>query len=232
MWKIRTILSPQKVLLIIPCLILFLVYFKLVEVPQPSKSTESLVNQKLRQLKEHDLLPKLSKPKTIEILQKSPAVPPAVLPSCPNVLTNMVQGYWKQNSMTPDQRKEIDHFLNVLARYEAVPPNFQRTDLKCGNVTYPLPYNKWIRAVCDKHGATPCCYNNKCVSMTSDECICDNCLDLRTRIIAEYADWIPFDRRCTVKVYNQNDACELLSDHVMVFMGDSMVVSISLCCYC
>ncbi|KAH9507519.1 hypothetical protein Btru_051339 [Bulinus truncatus] len=63
-----------------------------------------------------------------------------------------------------------------------------------GNTVYEG--RNWFRALCNPKGDTPCCYNNVCVNKSTFECHCPMCYDLRSKIHAELADWIPDDPKC------------------------------------
>ncbi|ESO85276.1 hypothetical protein LOTGIDRAFT_167849 [Lottia gigantea] len=133
----------------------------------------------------------------------------------------MTNGRWHQNPMTRSQKMDINKFLIDAATKNKLPITYQRADKKCGNVTFD--HRLYFRAICDRDGATPCCYNNQCVNRTVEQCRCPNCYDLRDVITPEYADWIPTDPRCAVKKIDYKDACELLSGYTLTFLGDSII---------
>ncbi|KAK6166876.1 hypothetical protein SNE40_023486 [Patella caerulea] len=145
---------------------------------------------------------------------------------CPSVLDKMVVGYWNSKPLTKQQSFEMTTFLNASRTHHRLPSPLQRVDLKCGNLTFPLSFSpamKWFRAVCDPHGKTPCCYNNKCSSRTIEQCKCRNCYDMRQYKHGEYSDFIPNDTRCKLRKYNHTEACQLLDDATLYLNGDSYI---------
>ncbi|KAK6168103.1 hypothetical protein SNE40_021996 [Patella caerulea] len=124
--------------------------------------------------------------------------------------------------MTPHQKKEMREFLEIARNEHGLPTTLQRKDKKCGNVTL-LPNLLWFRALCDQYGSIPCCYNNKCVAKEVEECRCKDCFDTRQVLHAEYADWLPSDKRCNIRKFNSRSACELLAGKTILMSGDSLM---------
>lgn len=107
-----------------------------------------------------------------------------------------------------------------------MPPGNQRPDKKCGNIGWGdlnIKGLRWFRALCDPDGDNPCCYNNKCVNKTMEECRCTNCLDMRRPVQAEYATWQPVHPSCKPKNWTVAEVCRLLANSTLFFLGDSFV---------
>ncbi|XP_046341458.2 uncharacterized protein LOC124122432 [Haliotis rufescens] len=143
---------------------------------------------------------------------------------CPDILGHMTQGRWRTSVLT---RKESNAILVFLTHPEAryrFPPEYQRRDAKCGNVSHDNPkYEPLIRALCNPLGQTPCCYNNHCEERPVHECFCPNCIDIRRERHAEFSTWVPSDTRCKYKTYSAKEACRVLTGTVLHFVGDSFV---------
>ncbi|KAK6178727.1 hypothetical protein SNE40_011243 [Patella caerulea] len=147
-------------------------------------------------------------------------------PKCPNILRGMVYGWWKLNPLTPGQTTEMRTFLQTARTQHGLPISLQRNDFMCGNTSFPThlsPTITWFRALCDPYGPTPCCFNNKCVQKSIQECKCDNCFDMRQPPHAEYSEWIPYDQRCKIRKFNHSEACELLDGASLYLSGDSYI---------
>ncbi|XP_046561073.1 uncharacterized protein LOC124270098 [Haliotis rubra] len=143
---------------------------------------------------------------------------------CPDVLGHMTQGRWRTSYLT---RKESNAILVFLTHPEAryrFPPEYERVDGKCGNVSYENPkYVPWIRALCNPLGQTPCCYDNHCEEKPIHECLCPNCIDVRREKHAEFSTWVPSDPQCKYKTFTAKEACRLLAGSVLHFVGDSFI---------
>ncbi|XP_050409892.1 uncharacterized protein LOC130010307 [Patella vulgata] len=142
--------------------------------------------------------------------------------NCRGVLDIIVSGTWKSRPMTSNQKAEMRKFLEIARNGHALPPTLQRKDKKCGNVNF-LKTGRHFRALCDQYGSTPCCYNNTCVAKEVEECRCKNCFDTRQSLHAEYADWLPSDKGCHLRKYNNRTACQLLAGRTILFSGDSLM---------
>ncbi|XP_041374217.1 uncharacterized protein LOC121387258 [Gigantopelta aegis] len=142
--------------------------------------------------------------------------------ACPDVLGGMMSGTWKTRELTSQEQTEIDTFIKFCRKY--LPDNYQRSDLKCGN----LPYKKtgfrvWFRVLCNPNGPTPCCFKYRCENKTVDECRGPKTFDLRNRVHAEYSKWQPTDKRCPVKIFDSQSACNLLKGSTIYIFGDSLM---------
>ena len=107
-----------------------------------------------------------------------------------------------------------------------MPPGLQRADGRCGNVDFLKRggfQNAVFRALCDAEGPTPCCYNGTCVNRTQDQCVCADCLDMRSRIEAEHATWLPAQAQCRRRKLSVAEMCRLLANSTIVFKGASLV---------
>ncbi|XP_067653969.1 uncharacterized protein [Haliotis asinina] len=156
------------------------------------------------------------------------AEPHSVSKACPDVLKYMVVGSWATRNITQKEEDEIETFL--LQGLYAVngSDDFELTDKRCGNLSYYQWKSRdkmadWTRALCNPRGSNPCCYNNKCQMKTIQECVCENCYDLRPQIHAEYSQWTPDDSRCQVESFTLKAACDLLRGGTYHFYGDSLV---------
>ena len=107
-----------------------------------------------------------------------------------------------------------------------MPEGLQREDRRCGNVSFVHKggFQKGsFRALCDVGGPTPCCRNNVCVASAQRHCVCPTCLDMRSRVHAEYATWRPTQRQCAPQKWSVPQICRLLENSTIYFMGDSLV---------
>ncbi|XP_067678785.1 uncharacterized protein [Haliotis asinina] len=141
-----------------------------------------------------------------------------------NILSNLLTGQWKTRLLTSKEDEDILNFLsNVNARFN-FPSNYQRSDGLCGNVTHTGSKTaEWIRALCDPKGTTPCCFNNKCVLKSVEECVCPDCYDMRNQKHAEYSTWVPSDPKHGYKKHSSQEACRILKGSTILFVGDSLV---------
>ncbi|KAK3735333.1 hypothetical protein RRG08_019748 [Elysia crispata] len=83
---------------------------------------------------------------------------------CPDILSGMTRGKWKTRVLSNQEQKDIDSYLLEERGAFRMPVDFQRSDGKCGNVTYeyaPLYRHMWFKAICGARGATPCCRDNR-----------------------------------------------------------------------
>ncbi|XP_067655565.1 uncharacterized protein [Haliotis asinina] len=138
---------------------------------------------------------------------------------CPSVLDNMSKGHWKQRVMTKQEVFAQERFLNHSRKQISIVSYISRNDGMCGNFT--LPYNRHARALCYPTSKKPCCFNNRCVALPVEKCRCKNCYDVRQRVHAEYATWIPADQRCSFHVFTGTEACQLLANSTLFLFGDS-----------
>ncbi|CAG5114980.1 unnamed protein product, partial [Candidula unifasciata] len=130
---------------------------------------------------------------------------------CPNILSGMNQGQWIKRPLTSQ---------------EQIPPSYQRNDGRCGDVSYdqsPQFRHMSFKAICNPKGETPCCYTHKCINVSETDCRCPTCYDERQSIHAEYAQWKPEDDRCMVKNFTSIEACSLLNETTLHFVGDSFI---------
>ena len=66
--------------------------------------------------------------------------------SCPGVLSHMLSGTWKIRELTPQERTEFREFMKHTVRYFPNNSDYQRPDLKCGNLTYTgSSARRWFR---------------------------------------------------------------------------------------
>ncbi|XP_041374004.1 uncharacterized protein LOC121387061 [Gigantopelta aegis] len=144
--------------------------------------------------------------------------------ACSGVLSCMTSGTWKTRELTSQERTEIDTFLK--GSRDVIPNNtdYQRPDLKCGNLPYAETNPRvWFRVLCNPGGPTPCCFNNRCDNKTVDECRGPMNFDLRPRVHAEYSKWQPTDKKCSVKIFDSESACNLLKGSTIYVIGDSLM---------
>ena len=100
-----------------------------------------------------------------------------LLPSsrCPDLWTAVQHGRWvPHQSVNETELAEVKNFLNETRRvkYE-MPATLQREDGRCGGgITYDGSGAFRARAICNRYGETPCCYDNVCVNKTESECVC------------------------------------------------------------
>ena len=143
--------------------------------------------------------------------------------SC-SVLSGMTSGTWKTRPLTSKERHEISTFLKDSRDLISTNGDYQRPDLKCGNLTYTgSDYMKWFRVLCNPEGPTPCCFHNRCENRTVEECKGPLNYDLRPRVHAEYSTWVPHDKRCSVKLFVSQSACKLLEGATIYVIGDSLM---------
>ncbi|ESO93877.1 hypothetical protein LOTGIDRAFT_153351 [Lottia gigantea] len=145
---------------------------------------------------------------------------------CPNVLGHMMEGVWRQKAMSLKETNDIELFWDDSRKQHGLNVTLQRNDSKCGNVSFPHKTGskmQWFRGLCDRKGNTPCCFNNQCVNRSPDQCRCKDCYDMRQQIHAEYSDFISKDQRCQIKQFNYIEACDLLTNATLAFVGDSYV---------
>ncbi|KAL8616008.1 hypothetical protein ACOMHN_014970 [Nucella lapillus] len=93
---------------------------------------------------------------------------------------------------------------------------------RCGNLSVGDKHLNYFKALCDPDGATPCCYNHVCRNKSIHECACANCEDMRTPIQAEYATWRTEDTSCQPRNWTMSDACRLLKNSTLHFIGESL----------
>ncbi len=147
---------------------------------------------------------------------------------CRDPLSEMVKGNWSSRNVTIQEMYKVERFLTISRGKYFIPTTLARPDGICGNTTFEFLKGlqhqaRWFRAVCDPYGPTPCCYKNKCVYKTKEECTCDNCYDMRTPIDAELSDWTPKNANCAIKQYQTKEACDLLKGARLYYVGDSFL---------
>ncbi|XP_050402111.1 uncharacterized protein LOC126818633 [Patella vulgata] len=148
--------------------------------------------------------------------------------SCPDILKYMPRGHWKTRLVTSEEHIEMKTFLQRARTQHLLPPSLQRTDGKCGNVTFDnlkkgFHNLLWFRALCDPYGATPCCHQNVCTNHNVSQCACDDCYDMRQTINAEHASWVPDNRACSIPERNNTEMCDILNKMKIIFIGDSFI---------
>ncbi|XP_067678207.1 uncharacterized protein [Haliotis asinina] len=140
------------------------------------------------------------------------------------ILSQLLNGHWKTRPLTKTEDEDILNFLSNVSVRLKFPSNYQRSDGLCGNVTHTGSKTaEWIRALCDPKGTTPCCFNNKCVLKSVEECVCPDCYDTRNQKHAEYSTWIPSDPEYGYKEHSPQAACTILKGSTILFVGDSLV---------
>ncbi|GFR93448.1 hypothetical protein ElyMa_004378500 [Elysia marginata] len=152
-------------------------------------------------------------------------------PQCHSVLTKMTKGHWIDLRHRADRKEmdRIEYFLHNAREQHFLPYDLQRPDRNCGNITFEglsgmMNDLLWFRALCDPDGDFPCCYNNKCESLPVDECRCNDCYDIRQRIHAEFASWVPSDPTCQIHHFTgEQDTCLLLKNMTIYIIGDSFL---------
>ncbi|XP_046368583.2 uncharacterized protein LOC124143603 [Haliotis rufescens] len=148
--------------------------------------------------------------------------------SCPSVLGHMLTGTWVTRPLTAREGEDIEAFLRHGLFFLNDDKSFEKPDKRCGNISYYQwmlrdKASEWFRVLCEPNGGTPCCYDNVCQKKTVEECVCDNCYDLRRQVHAEYSTWTPADARCQVRTFTSTSACELLRGGTYHFYGDSLI---------
>ncbi|XP_046361618.2 uncharacterized protein LOC124138793 [Haliotis rufescens] len=138
-----------------------------------------------------------------------------------DVLKCMTIGHWKTRPLSNEEKKKMYDFRESNHARFAFPPNFQRKDGRCGNLTYENVI--YFRALCNPRGKTPCCFHNSCQMKPEKECVCEDCYDLRQEKYAEFSSWVPSDSRCSYREFSREDACQLLKGSTLHFVGDSLV---------
>ncbi|XP_046364181.2 uncharacterized protein LOC124140581 [Haliotis rufescens] len=138
---------------------------------------------------------------------------------CPSVLDNMSKGHWKQWVLTKQEVLKQETFLNHSRQQINIISPISRKDQLCGNVT--LPYNRQARSLCYPTGNRPCCFNGRCVALPEKKCRCSNCYDVRQRVHAEYATWVPADKRCSFHIFTRKEACRIVTNSTLYLFGDS-----------
>ncbi|CAH1780199.1 unnamed protein product, partial [Owenia fusiformis] len=82
------------------------------------------------------------------------------------------------------------------------------------------------RALCYPSSPRACCFKNQCQNKTIEQCTCEDCLDLRQRIVAERHHWYPHSKQCQMTYYDPTSACKMLAEknvkHI-ILVGDSLV---------
>ncbi|XP_067654296.1 uncharacterized protein [Haliotis asinina] len=139
---------------------------------------------------------------------------------CPDVGECMLRGKWLTRPLTTAEKQKVDDYMHSARRERGAEDTLQRSDGKCFNLANEG--NNWYRALCDPDGPTPCCFGNRCVNKTFNDCKCPDCHDLRHLVHAEYSTWQPKDSRCMVKNFTAEEACRLLEGATVVFVGDSL----------
>ena len=153
---------------------------------------------------------------------------------CGNVFKSLTNGHWRlKTSVTQADemsRKKLDMQMRVRKGW---PDYLFHGDLRCGP-KFPLPrginkktvpYLFDVQGQCDPESKTFCCQGNAgWCGFGPRFCDCPSCINYRSFISAELADWIP-SNACYVKNFTKRHACELLSNHLSsaVFIGDSLV---------
>nr|KAI8748434.1 hypothetical protein BgiMline_017866 [Biomphalaria glabrata] len=142
--------------------------------------------------------------------------------SCPDVLNRMVVGHWSNRNYTAQELEEVESGVLRLRQFHKIPDSLQRNDTRCGNIGLEGLFV--FRALCNPKGPTPCCYNNVCANKTVQECQCPQCYDLRKKLHAELADWIPDDPTCKIlKFQTKKEVCDVLHNTTLYFVGDSFI---------
>ena len=159
--------------------------------------------------------------KTLLPQVKSTDVTKHIATPCPDIMKNIMIGKWKKRALSSKEEREIEIFLRQHNERTTSLKSKQRKDNKCGNISDEQ--NIYARALCDPMGPTPCCFYGTCVNKNSDECKCQECFDLRSRVHSEYSTWQPIDSRCKWKNFTSAEACRLLHDTKIHMVGDSLI---------
>ena len=118
---------------------------------------------------------------------------------CPDV-EQLAFGQWERwnaSQIRLSDVQDVESYHKRQWQYLGLPQSIQRADNKCGNLAYRGGF--WVaRANCDPKGKTPCCYDNVCQAKTIEECRCKGCYDLRREVMAEFANWVPHNKKCKV----------------------------------
>ncbi|KAK7497220.1 hypothetical protein BaRGS_00011514 [Batillaria attramentaria] len=140
---------------------------------------------------------------------------------CDNVIERMVRGRWQPRNASSQEIFDVETFHRKFREGVKMPRGLQREDKQCRTVTFPGA-TSWWRALCDKDGDTPCCYNNVCVNRSKENCTCSNCLDLRQVIHAELSTWVPVEAACRMRSLAVEEICRTLDTATIYFIGDSL----------
>ncbi|XP_046583244.1 uncharacterized protein LOC124290537 [Haliotis rubra] len=147
---------------------------------------------------------------------------------CPSVLNAQRYGIWQTRPLTEKEDNEIETFLHESLFTGKLFPPYEGTKKACGNISYLKKGASsksaiYHRVLCNPRGDNPCCYNNRCLKKQVGQCVCSECIDLRTEVHAEYSKWVPNDDRCQIENFTSQSACELLKGGTYHFYGDSLV---------
>ena len=153
--------------------------------------------------------------------------------TCRGVLATLTIGRWERNSVSEEvaqTRKKLDM---ILRERKGWPKVLFHGDRRCGPL-FPLPrkvrnqeqtFAFDVQAQCDIDSPYPCCHDNTGWCGSGEKfCDCPSCIDYRSFISAELAQWLPTNG-CRVKNFTQTSACELISRRInsITFIGDSLV---------
>lgn len=162
-----------------------------------------------------------------------PPHPQSFRSRCRGAFRTLTQGHWKQRNVSKEvlqNRKRLDAMLRERKGW---PERLFHGDRRCGPV-FPLPRmtrNKNrpfvldVQAQCDTESENYCCHGNTGWCGHGDKfCNCSSCIDYRSFISAELADWLPI-KGCRVTNFTQSSACESISQRIssVTFIGDSLV---------
>ncbi|XP_064597723.1 uncharacterized protein LOC135464156 [Liolophura sinensis] len=136
----------------------------------------------------------------------------------------LTDGVWKRDSSQDftGLQEKLDEFIRKTRDSYKLPNPLQRKDSLCGNVTFGEGLN-FFRAVCDPFLSTPCCFQGTCKSISEELCMCPECYDLRQNMHGEMSEWIGSRTDCQLKKFTNEEACSVLRDRQIVFIGDSFM---------
>ena len=152
---------------------------------------------------------------------------------CRGAFKTLTRGHWVQRNVSIQalqNRRQLDAILRMRKGW---PERLFHGDRRCGP-RFPLPrktrnkdrpYVLDVQAQCDTDSENYCCHGNTGWCGHGDKfCGCPSCINYKSFISAELAQWLPFSG-CRVINFTQSSACESISRGVssVTFIGDSLV---------
>ncbi|CAH1773227.1 unnamed protein product [Owenia fusiformis] len=140
------------------------------------------------------------------------------------------QGYL--DCLTHGQWYKSEQRGKYLERMKWIPNKDELTlpSGECGNkeTVYQTFTSPTRRALCHPSSDKACCYNNHCITKSVEDCKCQGCLDLRSRLHAEEHIWRPDDtNNCQIREYESEPAvCDMLEQKKvknLIFVGNSLI---------
>ncbi|XP_022800564.1 uncharacterized protein LOC111338354 isoform X2 [Stylophora pistillata] len=162
-----------------------------------------------------------------------PPYPQSAHLRCRGAFKTLTRGNWERRNVSDDVIRNRRRFDMMLRERKGWPERLSHGDLRCGPL-FPLPrktrkadrpYVFDVQAQCDTDSQFYCCHGNTGWCGHGDKfCACSSCINYRSFISAELAQWRPLNG-CQVRNFTQSSACESLSHGVssVTFVGDSLV---------